>query len=186
MESIIGKKVELRNYNISDAFHIHQWRIDPDTTIWMGRRFRYVPTIDEVSESLRKVIASEDTESIFFAISDISSHSYIGGIDLTSIDGIDRNGVLSIVIGSRLDRGKGFASEAIRLLLQYSFENLKLHKVNLNVNSKNLPAYECYRKLGFKEDGRQRDQHYIDGTFSDLITMSILETEYFRISEEEL
>lgn len=186
LNSLVGKKIELRQYSVSDAPHIHRWRVDSGTTIWMGRKFRHIPTIDEVSESLRRVIASKDTDCVFFAISEIGTHRYIGGIDLTSIDEIDKNGVLSIVIGSTADRGKGFASESIRLLLDFAFGSLKLHKVSLNVNSRNSVAVECYRSLGFREDGRQRYHHFIDGSFSDLILRSILESEYLGNLEEKM
>lgn len=178
MRPIVGTKIELRQYNITDAVEIHRWRHDHSTTVWMGRKFRHLPTLEEVTESLGRVISSVNGESLFFAIANPHSHEYVGGIDLTSIDQIDKNGVLSVVISKESDRGKGLASEAIRLLLEHAFSCMSLHKVILNVDSRNLAAVNCYKKIGFIEEGRHRDHSFVNGEFSDVIIMSILKAEF--------
>jgi len=178
LKPIVGTKVALRTYNIADAEEIYKWRHDSHTTVWMGRKFRYLPTLDEIRASLQKVISSSDSDSLYFAISDPYSSKYLGGIDLTSIDLTDRNGVLSIVISTEPNRGKGFGSEAIRLLLDHTFLNMNLHKVILNVDARNSVAVNCYKRIGFREEGRQRDHSFVDGRFSDVLLMSILESEF--------
>jgi len=178
LDGMVGTKVELRRYRMSNASSIYQWRHDPATTLWMGRRFRYLPTMDEVTASLGRVMEGVDPHAEFFAISHPASHEYLGGIDLTSIDDIDRNAVLSVVVGNGKHRGKGFGSEAISLLLGYAFRVRNLHKVSLTVGAENLPAVRCYQRVGFREEGRQRDHCLVHGRFSDLLMMSVLESEF--------
>jgi len=178
MEMLVGEEIVLREYRLSDAAAIHRWKNDRETTLWMGRRFRRPFTLEETTESLTNVINRPAASTLFFAIADKATLEYRGGIDLTDIDSTDRNAVMSLVIGQAADRGRGYASEAIQLLLSHAFGPLGLHKVSLNVNSRNLAAHRCYLKNGFRDEGRIRDHWFIDGEYCDLIPMGILASEY--------
>ena len=180
LKEIIGKSILLRKYCIDDAEFIFNWRNDKKTTIYMGKKFRDQATMDQVKSSLSNVINLKNKDSLFYAIADKDTKEYIGGIDLTSIDPIDKTCVMSIVIGKEKFRNKGIASEAIGLLMDIAFMDLKLHKIELNVYEKNIPALKCYQKNGFIIEGTSRDHMIIDGQYENLIHMGILESEYFQ------
>lgn len=169
----------LRPYTLADAEAIHRWRNDPETTRWMGPRFRHPATLVQVRQSLQRAIDTPADQARFFAIAD-ASHAYLGGIDLTDLDALDRNGVLSMVVGRREDRGRGLGGEAVRQVLSFAFDTLGLHKVSLRVYEKNQAALRCYLRQGFQPEGRLRDHSLIDGEYCDLIPMGILESEYRR------
>ncbi len=178
VERLIGSRIVLRECTSSDCVHIHRWWNDQQTTLWMGRRFRRPTTIEERKEGLEKVINQPPEGSVYFAIADKGTLAYIGGIDLTSIDWTDKNAVLSIVIGDEANRNKGYGSEAIQLLLRHAFQEMKLHKIELNVSAKNEQALRCYMKNGFQIEGRKRDHDFVKGEYCDEIQMGILESEY--------
>lgn len=73
---------------------------------------------------------------------------------------------------------KGYGTEAIRLLLDYGFNYMNLHSVKLELMSFNERALKCYKKCGFKETGRIRENRFINGNYYDTITMDILEREF--------
>ena len=62
-----------------------------------------------------------------------------------------------ILIGEADARGKGYGTEATRLMLDYAFTALGLHSVMLTTDSYNLAGQAAYRKAGFKEFGRRRE-----------------------------
>ena len=57
-------------------------------------------------------------------------------------------------------RGKGYGKEMLSLALKYSFEILKVEKVTLGVFENNLPAYYCYKSVGFKDVIMQHSEYY--------------------------
>ena len=67
----------------------------------------------------------------------------------------------------------------IKEILRVAFEELNLHRVNLVVLETNKSAIECYKKVGFVEEGRMRDARKKDDKYYSLIEMSILEDEYY-------
>lgn len=173
-----GKNIALREYRLGDAAHISSWRSDDETTRWMGRNFRVRKTTPEIEARLMGIIENPPDDSIFRVIADAETGEYLGGIDITSMDSTDRNGVLSIVIAERQNRNKGIASAAIRLLLNEAFTVYGLHKVELRVASGNRAAIRCYEKIGFVHEGRLREHVFVDGTFHDMLIMGILENEF--------
>lgn len=173
MNPLVGKHILLREYVISDSHYIHAWRNDRATTRWMGPKFAHAVSIDEVSDSLKRVISSPPTDAVYFAIGHRETREYIGGIDLTSIDWTKGTGVLSIVIGDAANRGRGYGSEAIELLLGHAFKTLQLDRVSLNVAAANQGALRCYRNSGFRPCGRKRNGIVGNGQYSDLIHMDV-------------
>lgn len=173
MDTLVGKHIILRQYISSDSRPIHNWRNDKATTRWMGPKFAQPLSFEETAASLNRVIDQPATDAIFFAIADKRTHEYVGGIDLTSIDWKEGTGVLSIVIGESANRGKGYGTEAIGLLLAHAFETVKLHRVSLNVVAENQAAVRCYRKCGFRITGPNNDRILVDGEYSSLIHMTV-------------
>ena len=60
----------------------------------------------------------------------------------------------------------------------FAFNNLNLHKLELEVREFNGRAIHCYKKCGFKEEGRIRENFYADGKYTDTLFMGILKREF--------
>jgi len=74
--------------------------------------------------------------------------------------------------------GHGIGTEATTLVVDYAFQRLNAHRVWLGVNEMNVGAIKCYKKVGFKEEGRLRDDIFTYGAYHDVIRMGILEDEW--------
>lgn len=85
---------------------------------------------------------------------------------------------LTMIIGEKDAWRKGYGSEAITILLDYTFEQLKFHRVALGVVGFNERAIGFYKNIGFKQEGVQREGYFYDNKYSDFIMMSILDKEY--------
>ena len=171
---IKGEKIILRSYQEKDIPTIHRWMNDPETTKWMGRNYRKIRPIEELTERVKNLISNPPDDGIFFVIVDPETNKYLGALDLTSIDWYDSNGVLSIVIADKENRCKGLAQEALSLLINYAFKERGLHKIELRVNDKNIGAIKCYEKVGFREEGRLKDHTVVDEEYCDMILMGIV------------
>ena len=102
----------------------------------------------------------------------------VGMVDLVVVQWPHRDAFIGIGIGERADWGKGYGSDAMRLILRYAFDELNLHRVTLTVFEYHERAIHTYRKLGFQEEGRQRQRLRRDGRLWDMLVMGLLRREW--------
>ncbi len=78
----------------------------------------------------------------------------VGLVGLINIDKISLKSEFYISMGECAYKGKGIATIATKLVLQYAFGVLQLNKVYLNVDEENIAACKLYEKCGFRQEGR--------------------------------
>lgn len=118
------------------------------------------------------------SETRIFTIYERAGWRPIGNADLREIDHRHRSAAFGILIGEADARGKGYGTEATRLMLDYAFTALGLHNVLLHVYEYNLAGRGAYEKVGFKEIGRRRQCRWMGGRLWDEILMDCLATEF--------
>lgn len=101
---------------------------------------------------------------------------HLGSVYLRDIDRTHGKAELGIFLGETAC-GHSINTEAVRLLVRYAFEELHLHRVYLRVFADNARAIAAYQKAGFAVEGRLRDSVGMDGTYRDLLLMSVLASE---------
>ena len=77
-------------------------------------------------------------------------------------------------------QGKGLATRASRLALDYGFSVLNLHKLYLIVDKENRKAIHIYRKLGFEVEGDLVHEFFIQGAYRDVTRMRIFQLDYLK------
>ncbi|KAL3462761.1 acyl-CoA N-acyltransferase [Aspergillus heterothallicus] len=81
-------------------------------------------------------------------------------------------------------RGKGYGGEVINWALDWAFQHAGLHRVSLGAFSYNENALKLYRKLGFVEEGREREGIYHCRGWHDIVLLSMLEHEWEALRGE--
>jgi RimJ/RimL family protein N-acetyltransferase/predicted N-acetyltransferase YhbS len=107
---------------------------------------------------------------------------YIGHVHIDAIDEQSQSGRYRVGIDNPEYWGKGYGTEAGRLMLRYAFETLGLHRVSLRVAAYNARAIRCYEKCGFRHEGIERDSFFVDGKWHDDVLMAILREEWEEIN----
>jgi RimJ/RimL family protein N-acetyltransferase len=112
-----------------------------------------------------------------YAIIRRSDDSYLGEVVLNDLDTDDacvnyRIGLLGPGV-----YGRGYGTEATGLLLDYAFNEVGLHRVELEVYAFNPRAQRSYEKCGFVREGVRRKALYWDDEWHDVIVMGILATD---------
>jgi len=74
--------------------------------------------------------------------------------------------------------GEGYATAATRLLVGYAFDQRRLHKLNAHVFEFNAGSCRVLEKVGFAEEGRLREEAFIDGNYVDVLRYGLLEGEW--------
>ncbi|MCL2609542.1 MAG: GNAT family N-acetyltransferase [Treponema sp.] len=170
---IIGERLYLSPINPENLECYVKWLNDPDVAKNLGLYSQMLSLTNE-----KKTLEKMSDEGHNYAIILKENDELLGNISLMEIDGVHRHATLGLFIGEAERRGKGYGTEAIRLILGYGFDTLNLHNIMLNVNSSNAQGIACYKKVGFKEIGRRREARFVDGRFFDNVFMDILATEF--------
>jgi RimJ/RimL family protein N-acetyltransferase len=90
-----------------------------------------------------------------------------------------RNGTFSYGVAVRSEhQRKGYAAEAIRLVLRYYFEERRYQKVTVEVYSFNAPSIRLHEALGFTLEGRLRRMHYAGGAYHDVLVYGLTREEF--------
>ena len=119
-----------------------------------------------------------DSNRYDFAVRALDDDRMLGRRSARSINWRDRVCKISIMIGAPADWGRGYGSDATRVLLKFCFMELALNRVQLGVVSYNERAIHAYRKIGFQDEGVIREAARRDGRYYDILQMAILRREW--------
>jgi RimJ/RimL family protein N-acetyltransferase len=168
---LVRNGVELRRHDRANYSLYTSWYGDEEIwrlTSWMAKPMRRA-AVERLFEDRERSALDES-----FAVHWEGKDEPVGVVSLTNISEANASADLSVIVGNEKDRAKGLGTEAIRLLLDYAFEDLGLNRVGLSVFEFNEAAIRAYEKIGFEREGRLRQALQRDGDFHDAILMSIL------------
>lgn len=169
---IEGNRIYLREVRPSDVNERYYcWMNDPEVTRYLESRF-YPNSMERLQEYVADKLG--DQENVFLAIVLREDDRHIGNIKLGPINWIHRFADVGILIGEKDCWGKGYATEAIKLVIDYAFSKLNLHKLTAGCYANNLGPIKAFKKAGFVEEGIRKKQCFCDGEWVDGILLGIL------------
>ena len=120
------------------------------------------------------ISAAKNVESILFGVFLKKDNRHIGNIRLFNFHKIHLRAELSFLFYDKDEWGKGYATEAIRAILSYSFEDIGLHRVYADYYEPNLASAKVFSKLGFEIEGVYKKHFWFEGRFVDSIRVAKL------------
>ena len=127
------------------------------------------------SDFFEKMIKEDPSANHFFSIRKLDDNRLLGDINLNVINNWgSRDSFVGLGIGDRNDWGKGYGTDAMKIILRFAFTELNLRRVTLTVFEYNPRAIRSYEKTGFRHEGRLRDALLRDGKRWDMFYMGIL------------
>ncbi len=169
-----GKQVYLRPLEKADLPYLRAWSNDPEIRSLTGE----VAPMSEAGVEAFFEKVNHEADRIWFAVVLHEDHRIIGEAGLLRMFPAWRTTDLSIILGDRTAWGKGYGTEAILLLMNYAFGALNMHRVSIGVVGFNQSAIRFYEKVGFKQEGIQREGYFYDHQYHDFVMMSILDDEF--------
>ena len=76
--------------------------------------------------------------------------------------------------------GNGYMQESLTAVLSFGFNEMHLNRIEAAVSAHNDRSLKMLTKIGFVQEGLQREQYYEDGSYHDLILLAILKREWAR------
>jgi len=162
---LYGENLMLRPVELSDVNDDYvRWMNDADVNRFMETRFR-AQSRKDVEGYVTSMI--EKANVYFFAILLQDKAKHIGNIKLEVTSPIHRRGEISLFVGEKGHWGKGFASEAIRLVKDFGIKDLGLHKLTAGCYSDNQGSARAFEKAGFLREAVLRGEYLCEGAWVD-------------------
>lgn len=178
--NLTGSKVKLRPLHSTDLDALVAAYTDMDLQLITDGDSPPLSDV-QVRTFWEEIINNPGANLRYFAIEALEQNgSFLGACSLQQIDLRNRHAELSIWMAARENRGQGFGTEAVRLLLLYGFEVLRLDKVYLGVYDFNEGGIRSYERVGFRYEGHLQNMLHYEGRYWDEWAMRILRTEWER------
>jgi RimJ/RimL family protein N-acetyltransferase len=176
-----GPRIQLTTITQDDLPTIARWHQDAG----FARMFDANPAAPKTSSALEPWLEgySRSNTGYLFGVRLLDGGELVGFIELDSILWPHRHTWLSIAIGDVANQGQGYGAEALGLALQFAFQELNLHRVQLTVFSYNQRAIALYEKLGFRREGVFREHIERDGARYDMYLYGMLRPEWLAVAQ---
>jgi RimJ/RimL family protein N-acetyltransferase len=171
---LVGEQVRLRGVRDDDLPALARWEMDPGRLITLSN-WAAPPSEAAARERIAKRSAN-DEDDLGFAIETLGDPPVLVGRIWLSAAGA-RCAAVGIALG-REYIGRGYGTDAMRVIVGYGFREMGLHRVQLGVAAFNLAGVRAYQKAGFVQEGRYRESVLHDGRWYDSVLMSILDHEW--------
>lgn len=133
-------------------------------------------TIHSITEFVEDQVKSQT--SILFAIIENESDRHIGNIKIGPIHPYYKHADISYFIGDKSLWNRGYATEAIRLVCKYGFEDIGLNRLEAGTYEMAVGSFRALEKNGFKREGVFRGQVFYDGHYIDVYRYGLLKNEW--------
>lgn len=167
-----GEKVCLRAYKQEDIPLATEYVNNKELKDLLVTTIPFPMTIWEEDQWIKS--QKSNNEGIYnFAIEDYSTGRYIGGCGIQNVNWLARVATVGIMIGDKNYWGNGYGTEAMKLLLNFIFNDMNINKVRLGTFSFNERAIKSYKKCGFEIEGVLKNEIFKNGKYYDEIIMSV-------------
>jgi RimJ/RimL family protein N-acetyltransferase len=174
LEYLHDERVALRPLQDADAPVLARWANDQAVLHFLG--FAGGLSVDEEHAYIARMRQSASDR--VFVITPREDGRMIGMTGLHGISAVHSHADFGILLGERDCWGQGYGTAACRLICDYGFNRLNLHRISLCAFDFNTRGIRSYEKIGFVEEGRLRQHLWRDGAYHDDVQMGLLREEF--------
>ncbi len=146
------------------------WMRDPQVNRYLESRFG-----THTLESLRSFVTAmnESPDNYLFGMFLEPQGEHIGNIKIGGISQQHRHADVGLIVGAKTAWGKGYGTEAIRLVTRHAFEELGLNKLYAGMYAENAGSARAFLKAGYREIGILKKHVLCNGRFVDSLMVEI-------------
>ncbi len=159
-----SNKIQIRETEISDIDYVRTLENAPANreNVFQWSKEQHIEII-EGKDTLHLIIEDQSGQKVGYAI-------------IAGLESKNKSIELRRVVIDK--KNKGYGTEFLKLMKEYTFKDLEFHKLWLDFFDTNTRVETLYKRNGFKIDGVLRDKYYYGNRYISIVIMSILETEY--------
>lgn len=160
---LVGQNIYLRPITIDDTELVLKWRNSKKVV----ENFIYRQPVTR-QDHIKWLENKVDKGLVYqFIVCDLDSDMPVGVVYLQNFEEENKKAESGIFLGEVY--GKGIGTQAYKLLLDYAFNELGMHKVVARVLAGNTASVRLHEKSGYKQEAYLRDELFLDGKYEDLI-----------------
>lgn len=171
-----GDHIYMRGVVPDDIPTIFRWNSNIDYMRYLSRSMPRFHTEDDMRNWMLKDDDEHRTRP--WAICTQDGDQIIGTCAFKEIQWQARHAMIWLGIGDVSQRGKGYGTDAVRVMLRYAFTEMNLERIGLEVAAFNTGAKRSYEKCGFVLEGTLRRYMFREGRYWDMYLMSVLRDEW--------
>ena len=176
---IEGKYVGLRAPKEKDLEEWYQWFNDPEITIYTQHGI-FPNTQDKERDFW--VSKRNDPNTLLLLSFRKKDNKLLGVVSLQNIDWIYRKAEFALIMGAKESRDLNTTLETTYLIIKHGFESLNLNRIYAGSHEKLASFVELEKRIGFKEEGRLRQEMFTNGRYYDVIRIGILAEDFFKLN----
>ncbi len=172
-----GKLVKLRALELDDALLIYQWENQPE--VWRTSHMPGPYSMESIRQYVQNALVYNvlAMQQVRFMIETLKDKTPIGMVDLFDLDMLNGRAGIGIMIDGNY-RARGFAGDALRLIIAYGFQHLHLHQLYVDVVVSNAASMRLFQKAGFVITGHRRDWVRNGPDYEDVIFMQLFHSSF--------
>jgi RimJ/RimL family protein N-acetyltransferase len=174
-----GESVYLRPAERADLPTFVRWMADAETTRNLAVRSPFSLAMEE--RWFDRVLAEHGKSQFHFVICLLADDRAIGTIGFHHVDYENGGAEFGIAIGEKSEWNKGYGTDALNVICDFGFGELRLERIELDVYAANPRARRAYEKAGFVVEGTQRRAHFLNGEYVDVLRMALLRDEWLAL-----
>lgn len=180
----VDSEIELKKLEISDAEIIFQ-------TIDSEREYlrEWLPFVDETNKvedtiAFIESVLKNAKEKKEFTYKILYNGTFCGLIGFRDTVVEDHKTEIGYWLSEKYQR-KGIITKACSSLIEYAFNELKMHRIQIRIATGNEKSMKIPEKLGFKKEGIERDGELLYSGYTDLVVWSLLLQEYLSTNNQQ-
>lgn len=177
MPFLEGERVTLQPIRREHAATYARWLNDPETRHYLDLQFPITISAEEKWIETRSAFTPQPTDVVFGVWTRADSR-LIGNVGLHEINWIDRHAEVGYFLGDKTEWGKGYAPDAVRTLLRWTFRELDLYKVYIKLIAPNHRSRRVAEKLGLRQEGVLVGDKFRDGRHEDLLVYAAFQADW--------
>jgi len=168
---IEGKHIYLREVRLSDVNdEYYNWLNDHEISRFLETRF-FPQSITSITKYVESLVDSR--ESVFLAVIEKKTNKHIGNAKIGPINWIHRAANFALILGDKSIWGKGYGTQAIKLLVDYAAYTLNLNRLNETAYSNHARTIKMCLNAGFKIEGVMKKSRFFRGEYVDEVVLGL-------------
>lgn len=148
-----GETTFLRALEPHDVEYLFQWENNPSNWLVSGTKAPFSKQhLSQYIQGIRDIYADKQLRLMI-----CTEQEPIGTIDLYDFDPANLRAGVGILIGEEKNRGKGYAKDALQVIIKYAFEILIIHQLHACIPAYNIKSQELFEKNGFIKIGTRAE-----------------------------
>ena len=165
---------EIRPSDVTETSNYYRWMNDPEVTRYFEYTGFFPTSVEKLLERVTNSIKNPDIVPLAIMLpTDGEEAVHIGTVRIGPINWLHRFSEIMITV-DRPYWGKGYATEAVKLMHDYAFNKLNLHKLTAHAYVANKASLRVLEKTGFTIEGIHKSQFLLDGVYTDGILLGMI------------